>query len=258
MPPAKVAAAMPLLHRGNTQGSLSTFFPALPSPSRQKEKKKPTLQINTYNDSFFLSRFPQKIRAFLKDICQWSQRQLRLFGRLNSLSPTALKLISCLKGLSPPVRPPSLNFMQSNCWDYKLHAVFPLIIPPFACATQSSKYYLTTTLQTALFAQERWENRGFTVRNVFSVLAQLAQQNNAPQKTATAPEPAPKHANTLWISFDFTLKHLLSVIGTFPFNTPTDSFCQLQANTVKVSTCLSFQVREAGDTSGCMHTFLLA
>lgn len=85
----------------------------------------------------------------------------------------------------------------------------------------------------------------------------FSQQKSTAQKTATAAETTHEYANTFWISSDFTLNCLWSLMGTFPLSIRSDSFCQLQASPVKVSTCLSFHVREVGDTSGCMHTFLL-
>lgn len=85
----------------------------------------------------------------------------------------------------------------------------------------------------------------------------FAWQNSTAWKTAAVTVPTLKHASKLWISFNFTLKSLLSLIGTFLLSIPTDRSCQLQANPIEVSPCCSSQVREVGDASGCTHTFLL-
>lgn len=42
-----------------------------------------------------------------------------------------------------------------------------------------------------------------------------------------------------------------------PIKYDRDRFCQLQATPIEVSPCCSSQVREAGDASGCTHTFFL-
>lgn len=115
----------------------------------------------------------------------------------------------------------------------------------------------TTLLDSALCAVKdgRTEDLQSGTFPLFWCNLCFSRQNSAAQKTATASETTHEYANTFWISSDFTLNCLWSLLGTFPLSIRTDSFCLLQANPVKVSTCLSFHVR--GDTSSCMHTFLL-